>query len=135
MLKDPERSAILESIRLGASHEHAARAVGIAKRTLQKWMALGRKDIKSGKASIFSQFVKDVDQSRSQFITDTVAIIAEHGKKTWQARAWLGERRQPEEFGDHRNEIKRMAKQIEELSALLAKMADNQSARQPEKTS
>lgn len=125
MLKDPERQAILDCIRLGAPLVDAAMAAGICYSTLRKWRQYGRADRKAGKQSAFRAFLDDCDRYKAMFVSDTVKLISDAGDRNWRARAWLAERRSPEKFGDNMHEIRAMQKQLAEVSALLAKLTSD----------
>jgi hypothetical protein len=45
------------------------------------------------------EFKDAVERAESEFIAETVARIATHGRDNWQALAWILERRWPADFG------------------------------------
>jgi hypothetical protein len=90
--RDPERvQAILTGMELGLSRGDAAQAAGIARRTLYDWMAAD------------PAFADAVDQAESRckrsLLGLVVAAAAKRQANTWQAAAWILERRWPSDFG------------------------------------
>ena len=118
-LKDPARAGILTAIQNGAPFCDAARAVGISYDTFRSWRAQGRKDRAAGKLSAFSSFLADVEKAHAAFVTEGVEQIKAHAAKSWQARAWLLERRRPKEFADNRYELRRLGNELAEVRKLL----------------
>ena len=119
-LKDPARQAILDAIQNGAPYTEACAAVGISTATMRGWKRQGELDTRAGKSSAFAAFFADVQKARGLFVAEGVAAIKEASRQSWQARAWLLERRRPELFADNRAELRRMEKQVAELMKLLA---------------
>jgi hypothetical protein len=118
-LKDPVRSKILASIRLGLPYYQAARAGGIAPSTFWAWMAAGRKDAVAKKVSPFSEFLDAVKKAEAEHVREAVGVIRKIGKKQWQAMAWILERRHPKDFGNDRTELRRALKEMAEMKELV----------------
>jgi transposase len=78
---------ILTAVRSGTPRIHAGRFAGIADRTMSLWLATK------------PEFKDAVERAESEFIAETVARIATHGRDNWQALAWILERRWPADFG------------------------------------
>lgn len=78
---------ILMAVRSGTPRIHAGRFAGIADRTMSLWLATK------------PEFKDAVEKAESEFIAETVARIATHGRDNWQALAWILERRYPADFG------------------------------------
>lgn len=120
LLLDPTRKgAILDSIRAGASLRAAAQAAGVGYSTLKGWQAQGQKDQRAGRDTELSAFLAQSKKASAEFVVTAVAAIQAHGKTCWQASAWLLERRCPEHFGRRRAEVRRLARQVDELLRLL----------------
>jgi transposase-like protein len=120
LLEPTCQTAILDAIRAGASLRDAAEAAGIGYSTLKSWRAQGRKDLKAGNDTEFSAFLAATKKAAAEFVTINVKAIQEHGNRSWQARAWLLERRRPELFSDQRQEVRRLSRQVEQLLVELA---------------
>ena len=114
-LKDPHRSALLESIRKGAPPLKACESAGVKRSTYYGWQEKGRADQEAGKLTAFAEFLDDLRKAEADFIATTTAKIYDAGPKTWQAFAWLLERRFPELFGDNRHEIRAIRKELAEV--------------------
>lgn len=77
---------ILDAIRGGASQRDASALAGISEDTLSLWK---RQD---------SDFSEQMRQKEIQFKMDQVRVIEKAAQKTWQAAAWLLERKYPNEY-------------------------------------
>jgi hypothetical protein len=90
----PEVQAkIVNAMAAGNYAETSAQAAGIDPRTFYNWMARGEAE-KAGKYFQFFRAVKDAD-ARAE-VSD-IAVI--HMDPSWQARAWVRERRHPAKWG------------------------------------
>ena len=99
-LLNPARQArIVEALRLGATYRMAAACGGIEYRTLRNWMFRGEQD-GEGPYFAFSDAIKGAESEAAISALMTINKAASNG--TWQAAAWLLERRHPEEWGKHR---------------------------------
>lgn len=89
---------IVQFLRHGNSQKAAAEAAGITESTLQLWLAKGA----SGK-NRFSEFSEDCKKAQAEWQASMVRVVERHAvgadglPSTWQAAAWLLERR------DHKN--------------------------------
>ncbi len=83
---DDQRLAYLTSIRHGLTPATAAAAAGVTLKTAQTW----RTEDES--------FAHEVKLAREAGKAALVATVAEAGKKSWQAAAWLLERLHHDEF-------------------------------------
>lgn len=91
----PEMQArILEGLRLGGTHQLVCDYAGVDPATFYRWMNLGA----SGKAP-YREFCQEVKRVTAEVGLLWVGIIQESAPKTWQAAAWLLERRFPEQYG------------------------------------
>lgn len=85
--RTPEvRSRVLQALRVGVSYEEAATYAGIHRDTLNEWK----------KAD--SDFSDDCKKARASMEVESLAIIAQAGRKSWQARAWMLERMFPDRY-------------------------------------
>ena len=84
--------AICDALKAGATLRIAAEFAGIGERTLATWLA--------SPAPRFQQFQQAVKQATARGDVGALAVIQKAAKDgTWQAAAWLLERRHPAEYG------------------------------------
>jgi hypothetical protein len=76
---------ILDAIRSGASQRDASALAGISEDTLSLW----KRD---------SDFSEQMRQKEVQFKMDQVKVVERAAQKSWQAAAWLLERKYPNEY-------------------------------------
>ena len=94
-LNDELQEKICEGVRLGLTPERAAVLAGIHRDTFYDWKAKGEK-AKTGRFFDFSDAVK---KAQIRFEEDNLEIIRKAARgRTWQAAAWLLERRMPERY-------------------------------------
>ena len=92
----PDRhTAILQAILAGNYAETAARYAGVTSATFYNWMNRGR-DAKSG---LYMEFFDAVENAKAQAETRDVALIERAANETWQAAAWMLERKFPDRWG------------------------------------
>ncbi len=90
---------IVQFLRHGNSQKAAAEAAGIPERTIQRWLAQGE----SANQGKFWQFCQDCKKAQAEWQAGMVRVVERHAvgadglPSTWQAAAWLLERR------DHKN--------------------------------
>ena len=87
---------IAHAIELGAPRKHAAACAGVSYETVRRWMRAGEQDEDSPQGEL----VRRVDLARGALAMRCLQAIhtaAEDG--TWQAAAWVLERRFPDQFG------------------------------------
>lgn len=91
---NPEvQKRILQAIQSGSTYEMAAYFGGITRTTLYYWLEKGEKQNKGIYRTFFNEFKK----AESICCVGNLAIIGKEAKAgTWQAAAWLLERRFPE---------------------------------------
>lgn len=85
-----------DNITLGMPLKFAAQAAGITETTFYNWMEKGEKE-KSGKFFEFFGYIKECQSKAVQLHLKLITKAAKEG--SWQASAWILERRHPEEFG------------------------------------
>lgn len=105
-------ATITKHIAHGAT-QHFAAAVGISRRTLFNWGQQGKR----AKSGIYRVLFVQLQRAEAQFVSDTLAVIAKAGRVSWQASAWLLERRYPDQFG---RTDRYQAHLLKELQAKLA---------------
>lgn len=93
--------AICKNIVEGNTLTYSYQKEGISKNTFYLWMKKGRESkTQSGK---FYDFYDAVKKAQEEGKSNLVKGIEKHGKKNWQALAWLLERMYPSEFGRREN--------------------------------
>jgi hypothetical protein len=115
LLNDTRTEAIATMLRAGAYIDDACRAVGISDRTFYNWMQRGQAQDEREAANLptepgeepFLQFFHLIKQADSEGIISHVLNIDNAAKNgTWQASAWILERKQPKKWGRYdRTEI------------------------------
>lgn len=104
------RQRICDNITLGMTYEHATQAAGIDYSTFRKWILRGeaekdrvnendRAKIRKDEL-IYVEFVEALKESEARGIRNNLAMITKASKDgSWQASAWILERRHPEDYG------------------------------------
>ena len=95
------KTTFLEAIEMGFSNEKACDYACISEPTFYAWINRANAEIESGKKnSVYIKFLKDYKKAKSTFVMKHVKRITKASDDgTWQASAWLLERRCPDEFG------------------------------------
>jgi hypothetical protein len=106
---------LIELLRAGQNRESACAAVGIASRTLRRWLT----DAETGSDKRLARFARAVLEAESDSKTRAVTQLQLHGKKDWRALAWWLERRFPKEWGDHRTVTMRVEEERETILDVL----------------
>lgn len=88
---------ICERIGSGVPISIAARASGVAANTVHEWERRGRGADERPKTPMTEWFSKEIDKAIGRFVQSQVVKIG--SDEAWQSRAWLLERRFPDEFG------------------------------------
>lgn len=115
----PSRQArICTAIRKHNVLAHAAAAGGIDYSTFQRWILAGEADA----SGPYREFCAAVKKAQEAFEADQVQVIAKAGKDgSWQASAWLLERRYPDRYGRRdRLDVRAIDREIEIELARLA---------------
>lgn len=126
------QAKLCDAIRAGNFLEPAASFAGIDESTLHRWLKRGARERKGARHDL----AMAVDKATADSETLAVARISKEGSEgSWQAEAWLLERRFPERWGRReRHEVKAEINStvkvknvgqeaIEELARLLAARA------------
>jgi len=99
-LLTPEVSKkICNLVRVGNYLDTAAAACGVTRATLHRWLRIGNKDLEMGRKTVHSRFVNRVHRVMAESELLSLAMLNDHGLKSWQAVAWKMERRFPERWG------------------------------------
>ena len=88
---NPQRQAmIIEALQLGMTIELASKYAGIEQKTFYNWMNRGRREGEG----IYFQFLQAIEKAIAKSALVNMAIIQKAAKEgTWQASAWIMERR------------------------------------------
>jgi hypothetical protein len=108
-------AAVIEATGKGVPRGHAADLAGLERTTVWRWMTKGRKQA-DGPYRIFFNAMK---KAEADFIQRNLEKIETAGADSWQAMAWLLERRHPEQFGPQRQEVAMLRKQVQEMLRLV----------------
>ncbi|MFA6728968.1 MAG: hypothetical protein WCS17_12265 [Prevotella sp.] len=100
------------NITLGMPLKFAAEAVGITEQTFYNWLKRGETESK-GQFFEFNEHVKECQAKAVQLHLKLITKAASEG--SWQASAWILERRHPSEFG-RREKIELDAKMKHEVN-------------------
>lgn len=101
----PEVIADIDSaIRGGGSLETAAGFAGVSPETFRTWLRDGRRCMDLPRpqpeaVTLKVDLVEVVEKALADFKLSLTGGIFQHGRDSWQAWAWLAERRFPDEFG------------------------------------
>tara|TARA_Y100001937_G_scaffold123805_1_gene187362 strand:- start:1491 stop:1886 length:396 start_codon:yes stop_codon:yes gene_type:complete len=81
---------IIEALQLGMTIELASKYAGIEQKTFYNWMNRGRRE----NEGIYFQFLQAIEKAIAKSALVNMAIIQKAAKEgTWQASAWIMERR------------------------------------------
>lgn len=95
MLDDVTAQRIVEAVKLGAPWYLAAQAGGVAASTLRQWKAKG-----ADGQEPYASFVARLKGAEAEGAAEALRVVREAARGgTWQAAAWLLERRYPKSFG------------------------------------
>ena len=115
LLTDEVRELIVRHLESGSSLEVAARAAGVARRTLQRWLAAGEEaeaaaevgSKLSARERAYLELREAAGVARARAQVRALATIQKAGLDgSWQAAAWFLERVFPEEFSARRQREK-----------------------------
>lgn len=113
-LDETVRARILTAIEAGASRRTAALAAGVGRSTLLRWLAEGRAGVEP-----FASFEAEVAAAEARCELACIATVQAASPKTWQAAAFLLERKWPRRWArverTQRDEKKAARKILTEL--------------------
>lgn len=108
----------MQAVRTGAPWYMAAAAGGVSKATLMDWKARGR----AGEQP-FADFLDRLQRSEAEGAVAVLGIIQDAAKGgTWQAAAWILERRYPKQFALRKPEPQGVAVTPDEAQKLIAEV-------------
>jgi hypothetical protein len=86
---------VLQGIRDHLPYKHAAAKAGISYVLLRRWITRGEE----GQSPEYVKFFNDIKKAEADSIEDLLSTIYNAGKQgSWQASAWILERRHSDEF-------------------------------------
>lgn len=95
--------------------ETACHITGIPRSTVYGWLKRGRRE----QGGPYADFLGAIKKALAEKEADCLSMIEAHGKRHWQALAWLLERRFPDRWGNVRAELRRLERTIKEQSVQL----------------
>lgn len=98
-LTEARTKRVAEALASGCYREVAARAAGLSHSSFYSYMEKGEADELEGRETIFSRFRNAVLEAEAKAETEAVSIIRAAAPETWQAAAWLLERKHPDRWG------------------------------------
>lgn len=114
-LLTPEvRAIIVEAVATGLPYEMAGWAARICEKTMYTWLKRGQKDIDDNIESEWSLFLQDIKQAEMGRVGKHFNRINK-GKKSWQANAWVLERRWRKNFGQDAAIIQELTSRLDSL--------------------
>lgn len=91
----PERHKVIcDAIADGATREVAAAAAGVGESTLYQWLKKGRDGLEP-----YVEFAEAIEKADAEGELSNIRTIKSASASTWQAAAWLLERKHPERWG------------------------------------
>ncbi len=114
-LDDIVAQRIVASLEKGLPRDTAARLARIAPRTFYNWLRRGKAN-EDG----YLQFLQRVKEAEAKSEEALMGIIRAHAADTWQACAWLLERRMPKKYALRKPEPLTEAVTPEEADRLIA---------------
>lgn len=87
-------TALLEALRAGNFRQTAARAAGITKRTLSRWLAKGEERPRSR----YGRFRIEVLRAEQDAEANALRVVITAGPADWRAAAWFLERKYPQRW-------------------------------------
>lgn len=110
-LTDDVQAKIVDAVADGAPLKFAAEAAGVNERSVVRWMARGRNNEKP-----FRAFLSAVKAAESKCVHSSIKTLLDHGKTSWQAKAWWLERRFPDHFGTESRVVKELKNMLLSLT-------------------
>lgn len=77
---------------------HAASAAGVHTDTVRDWFDAGRADHEAGRDTLLAGFFRAVEKARADWEARLVLVIDRASQQSWQAAAWLLERKLPGDY-------------------------------------
>ncbi len=100
LLTPAVQKTICKAIKAGATLEIAAQVASIGARTLDDWLKHGRDELQADPDAEgpCAHFVRAVNVASAKLEIELLATIQAEAPKTWQAAAWLLERKFPQRY-------------------------------------
>lgn len=104
--------------------ETVSAMLGIPSLTYRRWLARGKKELKrlshpnarpKASEAIYAEFCTTVEKAVASGEFRNTKVISDAAPKQWQAAAWSLERRFPERWGNLKEELKRIDRELAEL--------------------
>lgn len=95
----------------------AAEACDLDERTVQRWLAEGKKP---GGDPACCRLCRDIKKARAEAVRARLRRLTRAARKWWQADTWVLERQYPEEFGSDRRELADLRREVRYLADELA---------------
>lgn len=90
----------LRCLELGLTIEDSCAYSGLPSSTYHDCMDRGKRAREAGKEDEYTKFSDKVEKAKAEFVRNNVAIIQKAAMtRSWQAAAWLLERRRPKDYG------------------------------------
>lgn len=118
VLNDIVAERIRQAVRKGATWAIAAEAAGVGSSTLREWKARGR----AGEEP-YAAFLATIKRAEAEAFEEACERIQVAAIETWQAAAWLLERRRPKSYALRRPVETEKPVTPEEADALVAEAA------------
>jgi len=108
LLDDQVLERISNALRNGAYIHHACEASGISTSTYHNWLERGRNERDRQNAGLkpdtaeapYLEFLEAIEKAQAEGALDLLGEIANHARNgTWQAAAWILERKFPRQWG------------------------------------
>lgn len=93
-IDDLTAQRLIKAVAKGLPRDTAAKLASISPATFYRALRLGREGDPD-----FLEFAKRIKEAEAKGEQELVDLIRGHGKASWQACAWLLERRRPERWG------------------------------------
>jgi hypothetical protein len=112
------QKSICTDIADGLDQKHAALRAGVAPRTVQHWLTVGRRagETTDETEALCVAFLASYEKAVADAVAANVQliqIVAREG--TWQAAAWWLERRHPDLYGSDRKRVKELERLLAEI--------------------
>lgn len=98
-LDDLTAHRVIASVKKGLPRDTAAKLAGVVPSTLFLWLKKGREGDPN-----YSDFSDRVREAEAFGEAELVGLMRDHSKSSWQACAWLLERRRPQVWGARKYE-------------------------------
>ncbi len=95
-------TTIYREVKKGTNKKDICALLGVGKTAFYDWMRIGTSDADNNTDSLFAELVNATRKGEAEFKRRHIALITRASNNgSWQASAWLLERKYPTEFGRH----------------------------------